>query len=858
MIRFRLLGALDLRGPDGREIGSVLAQPKRTALLACLASSPRRFHRRDTLLGLFWPDSDQSHARDSLRQAVRYLRRSLGEGVVVGRGDEELGVDETLLWCDAAAFEQAVDAGELERALDLYRGDLLTGFFLSDVPEFERWLERERARLRGRALETAWVLAERREAARDQAGAARYARRATELSPDDEGTLRRLMTLLDRLGDRAGAVRVCEEFAARLEEECGIGPSAETMALMQRVRAGDLVETEHRLEAVESPRESPDHRDSARGSEPRPALPESGSGDVPRRSIPSYEPGPRSTGLALATALLVLVIAGASAFVAGTRSDPGDPGRVVVVPFENHTGDPALDPLSRWAADWILQGLTRTDGIQVLDAAVGLPGSSAGEPRGPQLRALLGSTGAGTVVSGAYYRHGDSIQFQVRITDARGGTMIPSVEPISGSLEQPQVAIHALAERVTGVLAAHRHPWIRAVNAEGSRPPSYEAYLAWVDGLEQFGRRDFEGARERLLHAASLDSSFISPLLWAAAAYANVGQHARADSLLRIADGHRSRLLPFDRQLLDMWRANLRGDWTAHYRATRQMLEVAPASERALYLAGGSALAINHPGEALELVSRIDVSRSAVDWDAYGTRLTDAYHLLGDHGRELEEARRVRERRPELLRTHLDELRALAALGRAEEVLQRLDWVMALSPQPQITPADVARIAAEELRAHGSPRAAEQALDRAIAWYRTEPPGERAREARRFGLARVLYQAGRWDEAEALFRELAERSPERVDYLGYLGVVAVRTERMHEAEQISDALARVSVPYMRGANILWRARIAAAAGQQEEAIALFRMSFAQGQRYGIATHTDPDLSSLRKSPDFQRLIQPKR
>ena len=57
MIEFQVLGSLGLRGPGGEEIPSVLAQPKRTALLAYLAvASPRGFHRRDTITGLFWPE----------------------------------------------------------------------------------------------------------------------------------------------------------------------------------------------------------------------------------------------------------------------------------------------------------------------------------------------------------------------------------------------------------------------------------------------------------------------------------------------------------------------------------------------------------------------------------------------------------------------------------------------------------------------------------------------------------------------------------------------------------------------------------------------------------------------------------
>lgn len=65
MIKFRLLGSVDLKGPDGAP-RSVLAQPKRAALHAYLAvSAPNGFHRRDKLLGLFWPESDQERPKPS-------------------------------------------------------------------------------------------------------------------------------------------------------------------------------------------------------------------------------------------------------------------------------------------------------------------------------------------------------------------------------------------------------------------------------------------------------------------------------------------------------------------------------------------------------------------------------------------------------------------------------------------------------------------------------------------------------------------------------------------------------------------------------------------------------------------------
>src|SRR5205823_2735077 len=158
MISFRMLGSVELRDSQGRELDAILRRPKLLALLGYLTiARPWGFQRRDTL-----------------------------------------------------------EAGHAEQALDLYRGSLFNGFHVSEVPEFERWLDEERERLRRRACEGAQLLIERDETARNPVGAARWAQRLTELSPFDESAVQRLVELLDRAGDRAGAVRAYQEFARRL------------------------------------------------------------------------------------------------------------------------------------------------------------------------------------------------------------------------------------------------------------------------------------------------------------------------------------------------------------------------------------------------------------------------------------------------------------------------------------------------------------------------------------------------------------------------------------------------------------------------------------------------------------------
>jgi TolB-like protein/Flp pilus assembly protein TadD len=237
MIELRMLGAVDVWSPDGTGAARVLSQPKRLAVLVYLAAAkPRGFQRRDTLLAVFWPELDQERARAALRNALHFLRRELSDGVILTRGDE-VAVDATELWCDVTELDVALDAGDPGRALALYRGEFLKGLHVSDAPEFHRWADAERERLRRRARDGAWQLAGAHESASVGVTATHWMRLALDIDPDDEGGLHRLLRSLERAGDRAGAIREYERFARRLAEDYELEPSADTRALAEAIRS---------------------------------------------------------------------------------------------------------------------------------------------------------------------------------------------------------------------------------------------------------------------------------------------------------------------------------------------------------------------------------------------------------------------------------------------------------------------------------------------------------------------------------------------------------------------------------------------------------------------------------------------
>lgn len=236
-VKFRTFGSADLRQGDGTAVLSVLAQPKRVALLSYLAvRGLGDFVRRDTLCGTFWPDADQSQARHRLRSALHMIRKAVGHDVVVGRGDEEIGLSEDELWFDVDEFEAAATAGRHEDALDLYRGDFLAGFHVRASNEFEEWLRSTRARLQTTAADCARALTAAALADGAHDDALRWATRAREIAPLDERALRDHMEALDATGSRVGALREYESYRDRLGEELGTEPAPETHDLASRIR----------------------------------------------------------------------------------------------------------------------------------------------------------------------------------------------------------------------------------------------------------------------------------------------------------------------------------------------------------------------------------------------------------------------------------------------------------------------------------------------------------------------------------------------------------------------------------------------------------------------------------------------
>ena len=205
-IRLATLGRLEAtRSGAVRPLG---IQPKRLALLAYLTVTTTRSPQpRDAALALFWPALQGEEARRALRQALFYLRRIIGREMIVGSPDGSITVGPHAVWCDAVAFDEAVQAGQASEALGLYGGDFLAGVEVSDAaPAWHEWVLESRGRFRLQARDAAWQLAAAAETAGDLGAAAGWLRRAVAVAPEDPAALQRLAGLI--APDRGSAARV--------------------------------------------------------------------------------------------------------------------------------------------------------------------------------------------------------------------------------------------------------------------------------------------------------------------------------------------------------------------------------------------------------------------------------------------------------------------------------------------------------------------------------------------------------------------------------------------------------------------------------------------------------------------------
>jgi DNA-binding SARP family transcriptional activator len=248
MLSIQLLGT-PLVLLDDRPLA--ITRKKSRALLYYLAAHDRPL-TREQILPVFWPDSDRVSAQQVLRTTLHGLRQALGAALVTDENTLSLAPDTAI---DVRTFEASLrrptsahsvqsptsNLPLLTATLQLYRGDFLAGFALSDSAEFDNWLTEQQEHYRRLAIRGYIALATLHEQQRDYQAALAALDRALAFDPLQEDVQRSALRVHYLAGDRTGAIRRYEALRKLLDEEMGVPPMAETRALYDEIIRDQLI-----------------------------------------------------------------------------------------------------------------------------------------------------------------------------------------------------------------------------------------------------------------------------------------------------------------------------------------------------------------------------------------------------------------------------------------------------------------------------------------------------------------------------------------------------------------------------------------------------------------------------------------
>jgi len=604
VFRLHTLGGAFLARASGEALGGAAAQRRTVALLALLAAAGDAGLSRDKIVGVLWPDTDTERARHSLTQALYAARRALqAEDLFLVGADIRLNRDR--LTSDVGDFDALIAAGELERAVSLYRGPFLDGFFVSGASEFERWSSAQRERLEGALADALRRLAARAQESHDYRAEAEWRRRLAGLLPLDSGVAMQLMTALANAGDRAGAVQHAQVHAALLREEMDLDPDPAVEALASKLKdPGAAVPIAAPAPVVE------------RLMQPRIAT----SAGPPRASVGVWTRAPRRhrwLGASLLAAVAIGLV-GAGVLIERARRpsvvlrDLAPRQRVVVAPFRvvgaaaglDYLRDGIVELLSTRLADDTAARSVDAGGVLTAWHATGLA-DAATVPRDTvvDLAKRLGAERVviGSVVGSAMRLAITAAVYAVPSGAARGEATV------SGPVDSLTTLIDRLAARLL-VADAGEDERLATYTSE-----SLPALRAFLSGQAAFRRNDFESALRQYDLALRRDSSFALAALYRALAADALNDEPQLSVAIAVAWDARPALNDRDRSVLAAFagsRYPVPPSASDLVTAWQRVVDLAPTSAEAWSLLGARLL---HDGAAAGLASPLRRAANAYE-----------------------------------------------------------------------------------------------------------------------------------------------------------------------------------------------------------------------------------------------------
>jgi DNA-binding SARP family transcriptional activator len=188
--------------------------------------------QRDEIIGTLFPELDEDRARSRLNDYLWALRRSLPD-LPLESSKHEVSISQSERWVDVEEFKQLAglsDISNLEKAIDLYRGDLLPGFY-------DDWILLEREHCLLGYLQTLHTVVEHYFSKQEYKNTLPLLQQLLIHEPLNETAVQMLMRIHLAEGQRGAAFEVYERLTASLRDDLGIEPSDATKALFKSARS---------------------------------------------------------------------------------------------------------------------------------------------------------------------------------------------------------------------------------------------------------------------------------------------------------------------------------------------------------------------------------------------------------------------------------------------------------------------------------------------------------------------------------------------------------------------------------------------------------------------------------------------
>ncbi|MFK7992990.1 MAG: BTAD domain-containing putative transcriptional regulator [Granulosicoccus sp.] len=217
---------------------------KDMALVAYLANSPAEPLRRSHLAALLWPQSDDPRARESLKQALLRIKKSLPSGTLISdRHTACLVLKRKQV--DIVRAEDFISDKHYESIVNAAR--LISDSFLVGLDDISNDFDDWRNARYQDLLETFKLAAlntiEQAVSQRRMGQAEELSRWVVKLDPIDEDATRYLISAYLSEGRDSQARRAFDELKKRLHLELGVQPESATLALIQSIRPDNLPST---------------------------------------------------------------------------------------------------------------------------------------------------------------------------------------------------------------------------------------------------------------------------------------------------------------------------------------------------------------------------------------------------------------------------------------------------------------------------------------------------------------------------------------------------------------------------------------------------------------------------------------